>query len=176
MQKYLKNNSGFTLVELLVSISIIAIISGLFLANYRGGEKSNQLNLSAQELASNFRLAQNHALGLLDFEDATPYGWGVNIDTQNDYFVVFANLDGNYSFDDNEEYLRINLSKGVGFDSILVDETSSLDLNVVFTPPDPTTHINNSDASEEAVITLKNQSGQTKAVSINFFGLVEVLN
>ena len=91
--KIIKNNLGFTMVEMIVSIGIVAMIAGIFLANYRGSDRSNQLNLAAEELASNIRLAQSYSLGLVEFEGVTPGAWGVNLKTGDDYYIIFADSD-----------------------------------------------------------------------------------
>lgn len=53
---------GFTLIELVVSLSIFMLITGLMLANFRAGDNSNELQKSAELLASRIREAQTRAL------------------------------------------------------------------------------------------------------------------
>lgn len=172
------NNRGYTLLEMIVSITIIGIITGVFFANYRGGDRINSLNLAAQRLISDIRLAQSFCLGLSEFNDNIPKGgWGLYTEEGLDYYIVFADINSTeHVFDDGENYQKIELPDGILIDSIVdntgVENNGRLDL--VFTPPNPITYINTfSDAEVE--ITLKNEVGQTRTVKINFFGLVEEL-
>ena len=50
---------GFTLIEVIVSIGIFAMLTTLVYANFRQGEKQEELNQSALELADNLRRVQN---------------------------------------------------------------------------------------------------------------------
>jgi len=92
-----RKSAGFTLLELLVSISIFVIITTAVVINYRSGEQSAQLRLGAENLASTLRLLQTMAqsgktVELCDTQDAdgTPdqyanqvctVGSGVNCDS-----------------------------------------------------------------------------------------------
>lgn len=53
--------NGFTLIEMLVSIMIIAVVSGIVMVNYGQGSKQNALARSAQKLVLDLRRAQNMA-------------------------------------------------------------------------------------------------------------------
>jgi len=178
-KKIIKNKKGFTLIELMISVSIIAMISTLYLTNYQGANKQSQLSLATQKLASDIRLAQNYSLGLLDYEGDIPDGgWGINLKKGNDYYTIFADSgDGFYAFDDVEEYRRVDLPNGVIIDSLVVgdipDPESNLD--IVFLPPDPITYINAIDDTK-VEITLKNIENSVSKIEVNFFGLIDVLD
>jgi len=53
---------GFTLVEMLVSLSIFAIVTGFVMAGFGAGRQSDELRLSTQIVASSVRRAQSFAL------------------------------------------------------------------------------------------------------------------
>ena len=55
----LKERKGYTLLELIISISIFAIISVVVINNFRQGEKMDDLRTGSIELVNNFREAQN---------------------------------------------------------------------------------------------------------------------
>lgn len=53
--------SGFTLVELLVSMSVFGVLAVMVLANFHFGTQQDALRTSAQTLVANFRRVQNVA-------------------------------------------------------------------------------------------------------------------
>ncbi|MFA6391825.1 MAG: prepilin-type N-terminal cleavage/methylation domain-containing protein [Patescibacteria group bacterium] len=55
----LKKRNGYTLLELLISISIFVIISVVVVNNFRQGQKMDDLRTGAVELVNNFREVQN---------------------------------------------------------------------------------------------------------------------
>ena len=58
----LKRNRGFTLLEMLVALAIMAIIAVLIFANYRQGQKNYVLTQVAQRFVGDIREAQNMAV------------------------------------------------------------------------------------------------------------------
>ena len=50
--------SGFTLIELIVSMAIITMITAIFLVNYRSTTRRADLRLTAQRVVSDIRLTQ----------------------------------------------------------------------------------------------------------------------
>lgn len=187
---------GFTMIEMVVSISLITIITALFVANYRQSNKRTDLVMAAQSLVADLHLAQNNTLGLVKYNMATPLvppgGWGINFDlTKNDY-TIFADLDGpgesgNLEFDPSVEgevrygARKTTLPSGVIISSL---KTGNINLNqkvnVTFLPPDPKTNIyqvDNGATSTILEIELKELRDNTiKTVQVNFLGLVEVID
>ncbi|MGB0757703.1 MAG: pilus assembly FimT family protein [Patescibacteria group bacterium] len=64
------NQKGFSYIELVASLAIFLVVSATMLANFREGDRSEQLRKSAELLASYFRETQTRSI--------TGYG-GVNI-------------------------------------------------------------------------------------------------
>lgn len=59
----MKNTSkkilGFTLIELIIAMGIFALLLGLSLANFRRGQKMDDLKQATEEMVSNIRQVQN---------------------------------------------------------------------------------------------------------------------
>src|SRR6056297_1753779 len=93
-RKNFSNNQGFTLLEILVTIFIIGLLSTAMLANYKQGNRDNELNMKAEALAANIRWAQNNTLGSVKYGDSVPSGgWGVYLkESKSGEYVVFANI------------------------------------------------------------------------------------
>lgn len=171
-----KNNrqSGFTIIEMLVSIAIVGAISGLFLANYQGTNKTAKLVGAAQKLVSDIRLAQNFCLGLKKVSASEPGGWGIYAVAGASSYIIFADLDENYNYDIGEEYSVVDLPENVSIRSIEINSAPAGSGTVVFIPPDPKTRINDFDGNTEMSIILENESGAAKRANINFLGLIDV--
>jgi len=100
-------NLGFTLIELMVTISIIAILAGLGTARYINFNKTQTLKSVANDLKNNLRLAQNKALvqekpgGCVNFEgyrvNTTSYSLvalcnGAELGSSRKYFSLPSNV------------------------------------------------------------------------------------
>ncbi len=186
--KIFKNNKkpGFTLTELLVSLFIIALMTGIFLTNYRQGERQSDLILTGQLLVSDIRFAQANALGLVMYDDSIPDGgWGVyfNKNDENKY-IIFADIDNNklYNGDEaNEEHggRIINLPNNieiVKLELVQKNGSESEELHIVFRPPMPKTFINDSYIdNKRAIITLREVNLEEEIkIKVNYAGLIEV--
>jgi prepilin-type N-terminal cleavage/methylation domain-containing protein len=165
------NQNGFTLIEMLVSIFIIALMSGAFLVNYRAGGKGTELKNTVQKMASDIRLAQNYCLGARDFNGAaTPGGWGVLIEQNQNRYSIFADQNQNKTRQSAaENFMTISLPSSVEISAM----TGGNAATIVFFPPDPLTYINGT--SQEVVITLRDKNTlKTLNIRVNKFGLIEV--
>lgn len=178
-------NKGFTLIEVIVSLTIVALISGAMMANYRAGEETNKLILAANSLSGDFRAAQNNTLGAVRYGTTTPDGgWGIHIDLDESdtSYKLFANENydngNNLTYDEGEaleEYggKTVELEEGI----TMASTTAGSELDVTFVPPDPDTMIYDGDSLQgEVEIFLENNQGLVKKVKVSSFGLVEVLN
>lgn len=96
--KKLKKSQGFTLIELIVSISIIAVITGLFLTDYKSANRTAMLSAATDHLVSDLRLVQSYALGAkLDKTGKVPRGgWCINFDSPKNYYTIFADANGDH--------------------------------------------------------------------------------
>lgn len=85
---------GFTLIEMLLSVSIIGLLAGFSLPVYQSFQNRNELDITAQGLASALRRAQTYARGMNGDSD-----WGVSIQTGSIILFkgsVFASRDTAY--------------------------------------------------------------------------------
>ena len=68
--------TGFTLIEALLSVAIIAILAGLSLPLYRSYAAQNDLSLAAQYISTSLRRAETYAQN-----GAQDSPWGVSVQT-----------------------------------------------------------------------------------------------
>lgn len=62
---------GYTLLELIVSISIIALMLGIIVGTYSFGKRHDSLKAETERLASAFRAARNRAISGVPFNSGT---------------------------------------------------------------------------------------------------------
>jgi len=176
------SSSGFTLVEMLVSVFIIAVITGIFLSNYHATNKRSLLINAVQDVAGNIKLAQSYSLGYKEYSPGeSPGRWGVYFatTTPNSYILfIDRNLPSSY-YDVGEEVMTIDLPEGISIDSISgssVGDTENVSL--VFWPPSGRTSIDCSSSPDYdiAIRFKESTSGTIKTILVNFLGLVDVIN
>lgn len=176
------DSKGFTLPELLVSISIFVIITTAVVANFRASEESGQLRLGAQTVASTLHSLQNMAqtgrlTALCDNPAATVCtgnpercvadacsprlpagGYGIQIAQDGGVMTLFADGNENHLFDTGETLadMVLNLPRNVIIDN--ADDATgpyeSGSLTITFEPPEPTVWINDGIVQEDAHIVL----------------------
>jgi prepilin-type N-terminal cleavage/methylation domain-containing protein len=203
--KIVKNSQGFTLIELIISISIIAMITGLFLADYKSSNQKAVLNAAADQLAGDLRLAQSYALGAKKNEkndNTVPAGgWGIRLRSitppNNSSYEIFA--DSNSSggsdqpqmYDGSDSIYRKNFLpggdvNGLGKAPVVVESMSGFTVNpnnvnsIVFLPPDPAVYFDGVNAGVSGavaeIILNDTRTGNKKKVIVNAFGLIDVEN
>lgn len=160
---------GFTLIELLVSISIFALITTAVVANFRAGERSEELRLAAEQFASALRELETMA----QTGSAPRGGYGVHIDTVASPPVQFFSDTGNgvggpadkmYNEGETMPQPIRTLPPSVHVVGVLPGTTT---LDVLFEPPTPTIWINGAQSEPEArVILHHDKTGQDRAVVI----------
>ncbi len=197
---YLEHNRpAFTLLEMLVSLSIIMLMSLLFITNYQSGTRRTDLIMTAQGLVADIHFVQNNSLGLVRYGENVPAGgWGINFNKLENSYTIFADLDkpgdeGYLKFNENTEYDRnrggrkITFANGITIEDIKIlkkvssvtTSVSTNQANVTFLPPDPVTNIFNAityATGTEMIINLKDSQGSSKSIKLNFLGLAEVID
>lgn len=186
---------AFTLLEMVVSISIITLVSVMFIANYRSANKRTDLVMTAQNLVADLHLAQNNTLGLVKYNGTVPAGgWGINFNLADNTYTMFADLDapatptnpspGYMQYDPtdegNTEYgARVmHLPQYIEIVSLkLANGTSQSQANVTFLPPDPETNIfqpiSLATSTSLEIELRETRNNSTKKVFVNFLGLTE---
>jgi len=166
-----KKLAGFTVMELMVSTFIITLISGIFLANYHSTNKRSELILVAQKLVSNIRLMQVNSLGAVELANEVPEGgWGVHFNQGYSNYIIFADIDGDYIYDGNEEYKTISLPGNIIINSIDIGNSA----DIVFAPPDPITYINTDPVTNVRIELTDGESSKT--IEVNFLGLIDMVD
>lgn len=164
---------GFTLIELVVVIAIMAIISAILFAGKQREEKRWALQFSAYELAQNFREMQEMAMGAGEIQcgGVYTYSFGIHF-LESDSYSLYADCNDNNIKDEADVFLRTARFRK----EVKICSLSLSPLDIVFTPPEPQSFINNEPIDQEGIITLclKDDETETKIVKVNTVGKIEI--
>ncbi|MFZ5363974.1 MAG: pilus assembly FimT family protein [Patescibacteria group bacterium] len=159
---------GFTIIELLVSLSIFIIVTAMVVTNFRGGNRSDELKIAAETIASSLRRVQNMALaGELVDGISPPGGYGIYFNLGNPgQYLIFADKDGDLAYDVGEVLAdgAIDLADNITLENILPAAAST----IIFKPPKPTIYINGGVGDNILGVTVKHSlSGKVKKILVN---------
>jgi len=187
---------GYSLVEMLVSMSIFAVITGMVLSNFGQGRRSDEIRFATQFVATAVRRAQTDALAGTtlkfcrdvsgvgtkrcnikadcgpdaDCVNDVPSGWGLHISTvpaEAAKMISFADLNGNGRYDAPEFVNYSPVSPGAGVSVVSVNPSLSNSLDLVFVPPKPEMLINGGKAVSICTIEVGTVDGTRKRVIVN---------
>lgn len=205
IKKTRPKTTGFTLTELVVSISILVLITSLFLANYSGAKNRARLDSAVMQLVSNLRLVQSYALGAKKTPggEIPTGGWCIYLSAPQSYYRIFHDTSGNHRYNSGEQFgsdvnidptglildLRGTQTTGQPYYQIYQGSTliaAKKDLHVCYESPLPTIYITGTNAGTgggSAVYTGSSTkiqvydigSDKYRNIFINDFGLIDVL-
>lgn len=174
-----QSSQGFTLVELLVVMMIMALLASLALVSHRTGQKKYALAQAGQRLISDLRKAQNMAMSGVDIELGY-CGYGLQIDYNarpTSYYFYADKADNcqtsNNKYDGSDDIIEtVDLPNQVQFQSAT---TTPAILDIFFKPPSPTTYINQDDGVGVYATTTLEVVGTsyTKTITVTTAGLIQ---
>ncbi len=189
MKKVINTIKGFTVLELIVSLAIFAMMTALVLSKYGNFNQGILLTNLAYDVALTIRNAQSYGLNVKsttrsgsDFNK--PYG--VYFDTNstlqaNTKIIFYADYNSSSTYDAGDAIIQTTtITRGSTVSRVCVNACVSPDptkLDIVFKRPDPNAYIRvggSSTNSSSARITLKAIDNTTKVVVVNSTGQVSV--
>ena len=90
---------GFSLIELVLVISIIAIMSAAVYSNYSAIDNRGKILSVTSKIKDDLALAQNYSLSGKLNKTYRPNGWGVNFDRTFNKYTVFSDLNNSKTYD-----------------------------------------------------------------------------
>ena len=180
----LRKRSGFTILEMIVSIAIITLISAQVLVSFSSLNEASTLGRAAEELAFNIRRAQNMSLAVAPVRIggiiAIPQAVGIRIATSPSSYFFFADQDKNGTYDDPVEQIEpmIILPGKIRVASITGEIPGNPGVHIIFYTPEAMlamTDFIGAPIPNHIDITLQGTSGAIKIVRIRMSGQVSVL-
>jgi len=183
-------NKSFTLIEVLVVISIIVILTGIVFAGYRSGQKQLALQRSANKLAQDIRRVQEMAMAAEELPSGeVPYGgYGVYLENDDNSYIIYADNNGDRGRGSGDTDIEtIYLEEGVSVSDLLVSHVGSWGSKTIiainFIPPDPEVSLQfflplpigwfPGDGAR-IVLALESDPSKTKTITVNKVGLIEI--
>ena len=151
MIKLLKHDNGFTLIEILVVISIISIITGIFFGGLRTLQPAMRLDGVVRDLATDLHYIQQQAVS-----EQFNYGISFLIDT-NEYQILKY-----ITSTTTQEISKKSLAQGISFYEI----KDFTDNNVIFNPYGSVT--------EAGSISLVNNKQEIKIINVRPSGFIKI--
>lgn len=181
--KQLNKKKSFTLIELLIVISIIGILMAVSFPYYQSARQQLALQRAASKLVQDIRMIQEMAMSTKEIDGGIPSGgYGVYLRkvpvSQTSHYVLFADKNNNHKYDSGS-------GAGETIEQIFFEnkiKIKNLDgnhLNIIFMPPDPTTSLRDGDGNElvsssiSIEISLQDET-KTKIIGVNKVGLITV--
>lgn len=167
---------GFTLIEILVTSSIIMIMLSVTIAYTRRSENINKINRAAERISFDIRRVANLSMQTRQIGDRKICAWGIFFDQEiPNQYVVFsdfcdANLNGDNKYQESEKYEIVKLPINVLIKSSNID-------TLVYLPPEPRIYMFEGDyiLNKDAEIVLGEQNGSyQKIININQAGNINI--
>ena len=168
---------GFTTIELIVAISLIAVMTSALMISWSPAEKSLSLKQASHQISQDLRRAAQLSLSAASsscptfYEDY--YGFGVQLTANSGTYIIYENCNQNYVWDassDDTLIQEVTINEDLEVSAV----TPSSPLNVLFVPPEPQVFINNSTTSDAVITTKIINDTTTQQIEINSRGGLEV--
>lgn len=186
-QKRLLRNAarrGFSLLELMVTITIVTLITGIVMFQYSAFDSTVLLKNQAFELALDIRDTQVRAISVRsDERSGAEFGGSYGLHFQkskpNEY-ILFQDLNENGQYDGGEELATYNLDQRFYIDDLFFDGGTGTDIaSVVFRRPNFDARIRSSAsappaASVHIVIASVRNPSAARTVSVYHSGQISV--
>jgi type II secretory pathway pseudopilin PulG len=180
-KKNLKKNFGFTIIEMLVILGVLALLSGILIVYSRSGEMASNLIRQSAKMVADINRVKNLAITNTIFTDSfgeekRTCGYGIYFDITNEpnQYIIFADT----SFDCNTSLHQRSSDGSNDLDVITILPSFSLEIGnvqqIFFLPPDPEIFFTTLDGSSirEAEIEIKSNTGAVIGVEVNKTGQV----
>lgn len=148
----MRKEYGFTIPELLVVVTIIILMTGLTLPNWRSGEKTLTLDRVVHKAGQDVRRVQELALRAQAYtcDTGSISGYGVFFDQNTPtLYILFAECNNNNIYNEgiDGKVEEIQLESGIKIQSVFPGPQ----ISIVFVPPIPLVFLKPDDPSSTQV-------------------------
>lgn len=171
----LKTNKGFTMIELILAMSIMAILTGSVLQISRFSDTHKNLTIAVDEVEAAIRMAQNYSLTMpVQNPGEKICGFGVFTNSRVNLIVYYNGIDRS-STDDCSGFSTYNPIRSVKVEEFsFADkgvEIEPINYNVFFQSPYGETTTNKS-----KITVKKTGTNNKRTINVNSFGSISITN
>jgi type II secretory pathway pseudopilin PulG len=178
---------SFTLIELMVVLSVFVLLSGAMMVNFKSGGMGSSLKRDASKMALNLRKVEEMSIAAKEFSgslstDKCSNCYGIEFVGGRNYYTLFSDLDNDYKYDGGREFIESVYLEGKNIiesnpyykiiSSGIIHKVNNL--TIVFYPPDPTVIVDKRNDSEGFIVIKNPSNNDTKMVGVNRVGLINV--
>lgn len=170
--------SGFTIIEMLVTVGVLTLLSGILIMYSKSGENASVLLRQGAKIVTDVNRVKNLAVTTATYTNEAgeiihPCGYGVYFDntSQPNRYIVYADISKNCKTsehkrptDGSSDVESIDLATSITIDTKTIE-------SIFFLPPDPDIYFNPSNISE-ASISIKNLTGAKIEIKMSKAGQV----
>lgn len=103
----MNNKKAFSVLEVLISIAIFLVITGMILANYKKSENNNIFRLQSFDIEDSIRLVQNMSITGQKINNQIPgYAYGISFDMVSGTYKIFGDKNDEYKGHFNSDDLK----------------------------------------------------------------------
>ena len=167
---------GISLIEVLITISMVTILLGVAFWGYRERSMELVLKHSALELVANLEQTREMAMSARMVTGGTERpagGYGIRFEKDSQNYIIFIDNNTDKDYDAGEEIQALSLKQGISIKLLSPLDPNDV-VDVVFIPPSPDVYINGSD-TDSAEITIGDLS-RTEKIIVNPAGLILIEN
>ena len=173
-----KPSKGFTLMEMVVTVGIFALISTVVIVRNAQFDNETLLQNLAYDVALSVRQAQQFGVNVRASEGVFSGSYGIHFDAEQQTYFMFTDINENGLYDEDELLETYTLGRGATIGAIC-DPSSKGDcghkqLDVVFRRPDPDAVINNGDLSQATVELVSGRGDGSRIISIESTGQISI--
>jgi type II secretory pathway pseudopilin PulG len=177
MKRRFKSGGGFTLIEIMVTMTVLIALTSILIVYNRTGQRIQNLERAAEKAVFDIRRAQGYALGVREFRPGEiPCAYGVNFIPGDDRYTIFADraencANANSLMDPGEAVATIIMEQGIVIHSSNVS-------SILFRPPTADAHSMPGAVLETGQARIEFSIGGdaafTKTITINSLGRIQV--
>ncbi len=178
LKKFFHASAGFTLIEIVVTLAIIAIIFSVAANGFNRSNSESNVRSATELLASDLRAAALYALNSEQFQLQAPNGWGIYFDLGTETYTIFADLDNDRVYDTNEKFKSTTLGRNVSISAVCFSACGTINGSVYFSTADVVPYYDNiqiTNATGDLTIDIIDAvTSTTKVIAVNAFAAVTI--
>ncbi len=174
----MRSRAGFTLIEIMVTLSIMAIIFSIAANGFNRMNSKSNLKSASELLVSDIRSTALMAVNSEQFQLQSPAGWGIYFDGGTGTYTIFADLDGGFDYDNKEKFRTVTLSRNIALLGLSFNFTGTPSGSLFFTAVTAAPRFGglvfDDTTGDFGVQLIDNISSEIQDISVNSLGTVSL--